>query len=281
MLKSPPIDNLQTVIGHFNRRHINKINIDRKMKHLGISILIASALAITSCGNRHEGEQKPSLLSNALSITDNEDKGVKEILSFYGGYCKYSVGASASTETGKKKYFELELSKSDAIEERADVAQMPASNIAYLFYKNLNKEERANYDEIHTVLIFADGEKMTFEYPSKQLELVDQRMKIVYKVVGLIKEKNFEALRPMLNDTELVTYDKNELITNLTNVDPQFGNVTEGFRPFGFRINIAKDGTEVLHISGAIIRDKQSNEFSVDLDLNGKDDNIFILQYKL
>lgn len=127
------------------------------MKYLGLSILIASSLTITSCGNRHEGEQKPTLLSNALSITDNEDKGVKEILDFYGGYCKYAIGASASTETGKKKYFELELSKSDAIEERAKVAQMPASNIAYLFYKNLNQEERANYDEIHTVLIFADG----------------------------------------------------------------------------------------------------------------------------
>jgi hypothetical protein len=251
------------------------------MKYLGRSILIASTLTITSCGNRHEGEQKPTLLSNALSITDNEDKGVKEILAFYGGYCKYAVGASASTETGKKKYVELELSKSEVIEKKAKVAQMPASNIAYLFYTNLNKEERANYDEIHTVLIFADGEKMTFEYPSKQLELVDQRMRLVNKVVGLIKEKNFEALRPMLNDTALVSYDKNELITNLAKVDPQFGNVTEGFRPFGFGIYKAKDGTDVLHISGAIIRDKLSNEFSVDLDLNGRDDNIFALQYKL
>lgn len=211
------------------------------MKYLGLSILIASTLTITSCDNRHEGEQKPTLLSNALSITDNEDKGIKEILDFYGGYCKYAIGASASTETGKKKYFELELSKSEVIEEKAKVAQMQASNIAYLFYKNLNKEERANYDEIHTVLIFADGEKMTFEYPFKQLELVNQKMKVVNKVVGLIKVKNFEALRPILNDTALVTYDKNELITNLVKVDPQFDNITEGFRPFGFRINKTKD----------------------------------------
>jgi hypothetical protein len=238
-------------------------------------------LTITSCGNKHEGEEKPTLLSNAVSITDNEDKGVKEILDFYGGYCKYAIGASAWTETGKKKYLELELSKSEVIEQKAKVAQMPASNIAYLFYKNLNKEERDNYNEIHTVLIFADGEKMTFEFPSEQLELVGQRLKVVNKVVGLIKEKNFEALKPMLNDKALVSYDKNELVANLVKVDPQFGNVTEGFRPFGFRINKAKDGTDVLHISGAIIRDKQSNEFSVDLNLNGKDDSIYVLQYKL
>jgi len=251
------------------------------MKNLGLLILITTTLTIISRGNKQEGEQKPTLLSNALSITDNEDKGVKEILDFYGGYCKYAIGASASTETGKKKYFELELSKSDVIEEKAKVSQMAASNIAYIFYKNLSTEERDNYDEIHTVLIFADGEKMTFEFPTKQLELVDQRMKVVNKVVGLIKEKNFEALRPILNDTALISYDKNELITNLKSVDTQFGNVTEGFTPFGFRINKVKDGTDVLHISGAIIRDKQSNEFSVDLDLNGKDYNIYVLQYKL
>lgn len=251
------------------------------MKYLELLILIVLTLTITSCGNRHEGEIKPTLLSKALSITDNEDKGVKEILSFYGGYCKYSKGVSASTGTGKKKYFELELSKSNAIEEDAKVAKMPASNIAYLFYKNLNKEERENYDEIHTVLIFSNGEKMNFEYPSDQLELVDQRMKVVYKVVELIKEKNFEGLRPMLNDTAFFSYDKNELITNLTKVDSQFGNVTEGFLPFGFRINKAKDETDILHISGAIIRDKQNNEFSIDLDLNGKDNNIYVLQYKL
>ncbi len=51
-----------------------------------------------------------------VSISNNEDKGIKEVLDFYGGYCKYSIGASASTEDGTKKYFELELSKSDIIE---------------------------------------------------------------------------------------------------------------------------------------------------------------------
>lgn len=47
------------------------------------------------------------LVSSCASITDNEDKGVKDILGFYGGYCKYSIGIVASTSEGKKKYFEL------------------------------------------------------------------------------------------------------------------------------------------------------------------------------
>lgn len=249
------------------------------MKKTGLLILIA--FIVNACGTKHEGEEKPTLLSNALSITDNEDKGVKEILDFYGGYCKYAVGGSASTNDGTKKFFELELSKSDAIETRAKVAEMPASNIAYLFYKNLNNEEQNNYNEIRTVLIFADGSKMSFEYPTQQLELVKKKMILVNKVVGLIKDKKFDALEPMLIDTALVKYDKKELIAKLKSVDPDYGNVTKDFVPFGFRINKLKNGIDVLHISGAVVRDKQSNEFSVDLDLNSTEDKIYILQYKL
>jgi hypothetical protein len=242
--------------------------------------IVIAIIILTSCAEKREGEQKNTLISNLISITANEDKGVKEILNFYGGYCKYSLGASASTDDGNKKFFELELSKSDVIEKQSKAAQMPASNIAYLFYKNL-KNEKSNYEEIRTVLIFADGEKMTFKFPAKQLELVESRMNVANKVVGLIKEKKFEELKPLLNDNKLVSYNKDELVKNLISIDSQFGNVTEGFRSFGFRINKLKDGMDILHISGAIIRDKQSNEFSVDLDLNGKDDTVYLLQYKL
>jgi len=119
-------------------------------------------LFLTSCAEKHEGELKPGLFSNFVSITDNEDNGVKKILDFYGGYCKYAIGASASTDDGKKKYFELELSKSHGLEKQRATPELIASNVAYIFLSNL-KEERKNYDEIHAVLIFADGKKETGE----------------------------------------------------------------------------------------------------------------------
>ena len=236
------------------------------------------AFLITSCGNKREGEQKTGVLSNFMSITDNEDAGVKEILDYYGGYCKYAVGVSASTKDGNKKYFELEMSQSDAIEELSDKIEMPASNIAYLFYKNL-KEENENYDEIHSVIIFKDGTKKTFEYSTEQLGKVNNRMKTVNKVVELINSNDFLTLKSMLN-IEFVEYDKDELITNLENMNPKFGKVTE-FNPYGFRINKTKNGTEILHVSGAMIRELQNNAFSVDLNLNSDKEEIYLLQYKL
>ena len=89
---------------------------------------------------------------NIVSITPNEDKGIKEILNFYGGYCKYSIGSSASTKDGAKKYFEIELSKSDVLEKYADMPDVSASNAAYILYKDL-KNERKNYDEIRCIVL--------------------------------------------------------------------------------------------------------------------------------
>jgi hypothetical protein len=240
--------------------------------------LIICVFLITSCGNKREGEQKTGLLSNFIDITDNEDAGVKEILDFYGGQCKYAIGASASTKEGNKKYFELEMSQSDAIEKLADKMEMPASNIAYLFYRNL-KDEKENYDEIHSVIIFEDGTKKTFEYSTKQLGLVHNRMKTVNKVVELISSNDFQTLKSILNN-ELVGFDKDEIITNLENMNPKLGKVIE-FNPYGFRINKSKSGIEILHISGAMIRELQNNAFSIDLDLNSEKEEIYLLQYKL
>ena len=77
-------------------------------------LILFGLISLTACGQRHEGEKKTGLLSHMVSITDNEDKGVKEILAFYDGQCKYSIGMD-----GAKKYFELEMSQSELLEQYA------------------------------------------------------------------------------------------------------------------------------------------------------------------
>lgn len=243
-------------------------------------ILLFGLITITSsCAEKKEGEQKNTLLSNFISITDNEDKGVKEILEYYGGKCEYSVGASASTDGGKAKYFVLELSESQTIESYSKVAQMPASNMAYLFYKNL-KDEKQNYNEIRTVIKLSNGEDISFNYSTDQLAIVEGRMPTVEKVVELIKTKQFQEIKPFLNDTSVAKYDKNELVTNMENVDTQFGEAI-AFLPYGFRFNEYENGKKYLHISGRISRDKQDHEFSADFDLGRPKDELLMIRYKL
>jgi len=239
--------------------------------------LIICAFLITSCGNKREGEEKTGILSHLVNISDNENNGIQEILDFYGGRAEYSIGASASTSDGTKKYFEIEMSQSDAIDKRLDKAYLPSSNIAYRFYKNL-KEEKKNYDEIKVVLISKDNKTQEFDFPITLLEKAEKRIKVIEKTVSLLKEKQFEELKAMLNN-ELVAFDKEELIPRLKEVEPQLGNILE-FRLFGFKITEIKD-KELMHISGAIIRDKQNNEFSIDIDFNSDKYELYQIQYKL
>jgi len=240
------------------------------------SILICAFLLV-SCAEKHDGERKTGLLSNFMSITDNEDAGVKEILEYYGGQCKYSIGTSASTQDGKEKFFELEMSQSDVLEEYRDRISMAASNIAYLFYENL-KEERTNYDEIHAVIIFKDGTKKTFEYSTDELELVNNRMSLAIKTVSLITSKNYEELVLLLNN-EITNFDKDELIASLAALEPQLEEVKE-FLPFGYHVREVDNGMKVLHISGILAREVQNIEFSIDVDLNSKEEKVYYFQFK-
>ena len=87
---------------------------------------------------------------------------------------------------------------------------------------------------------------------------------------------------PFLNpDTAYIHYNKDTLINNVAKFDPQFGTIKE-FLPYGFRLSQReRDQREVLHISGVLLRDKQNNEFSVDIDPQSTKDEIIVLQYQL
>ena len=241
-----------------------------------LSIIICAFL-LTSCGKKREGEEKTGLLSHLINISDNENNGIQEILDFYGGRAEYSIGASASTSDGTKKYFEIEMSQSDAIDKRLDKVYLPSSNIAYRFYKNL-KEEKKNYDEIKVVLISKDNKKQEFSFPITLLEKAEKRMKVSEKTISLLKNKKFDELKEMLNN-EIVPFNKDELISNLKKFEPQLGDIIE-FRLFGFKVTEIKD-KEFMHISGAILREKQNNEFSVDIDFNSDKFELYQIQYEL
>lgn len=243
-------------------------------------LLVLVSLVVLSC-NRREGEQKTGLLSYLVNISDNENAGVNDVLGFFGGKCEYSIGKSVSTNEKSKKHFELRLFESEAIEQFVKNPKFPASNIAYRFYRNLNEEERRNYTHINSVIVFADGSEKEFEFSTWELEIVDKKMPFLNKVVNIIREKRFDDLSPLLNDSTLAEYDKNELIENLKKTDPQFGNVAEeGFRIFGYKIDaLYNKGNDYLYFSGAIIRDIQANEFSLVINPYSDKEEILLMQY--
>lgn len=240
-----------------------------------ILLLILTLLTI-SCSKR-EGEQKTGLLSHLISITDNEDKGIKEILGFYGGECKYAVGVLKSTNNEDKKYFKLELSKTPLLTKYADKVDYITSNLAIRFFKNLNQEERQNYTHIRGVVVFDNGQRIEHDYSRDQLALVEKKLGVVMKIFEIIKKKKFEDVEPFLNLENVFTYEKKELIEGLKRVDPQFGEVQE-FRLFGFQF-IEHENKELLDIAGMMVRDIQSNKFKVYLNPLSTKDEILSIEY--
>jgi len=241
-----------------------------------LTYLTLIVLLLVSCGHKHKGERATSLLSNFLSITDNEDKGIKEIVGFYGGYCEYSTGVDLSTDKGKIKFFELKLTKSDVANKFSNIPEFTASNIAYLFYKNL-KGENKNYDEIHSVLLLNKKERYESKYSRAQLEIITKKMDLFNKICMLIKNKNYTALESYLGVESWGYSNKSQFINNLQNVDYTFGNI-KNYMPFGFRFETF-DGHDVLDIFGVMIREKQNNAFCVKIDLKPLEGKIYFLDY--
>src|SRR5215211_4880183 len=130
---------------------------------LNLTLLLFVYSLLTCCQSNHKGEKKTGVLSHLVKITDNEDKGIKEILAFYGGQCEYGLGRKISLGDESQTNFWLKVSKSSEIDNFSTVAEMPASNIAYLFYRNL-KNEKNNYNEIQVELILGDGKNENFSY---------------------------------------------------------------------------------------------------------------------
>jgi hypothetical protein len=257
----------------------------RKFKHhkdlnlvkFSFQLILLLVLFVPACKPKHPGEKKTGLLSNLVSITDNEDKGIKEIIAFYGGQCEYGFEKNVS---GSETNFWLKFSKSAAVDKLAKTPELPGSNIAYLFYKNLDKEKN-NYNQIQTELVFSDGHSQKFSYPVAQLEKVKEKIRLIGKVVALIKDQNFTVLKNYLKvDTALFNYDKDLILSNLQKAESEFGNIKQ-FIPYGFTFSKADNGKEILHVAGLIQRDQQSNYFSVNLDPNTSQDEIYSLNYKL
>ena len=181
-----------------------------------LSYLTLITFLLISCAEKHKGEQSTSLLSNVLSITDNEDKGIKEVIGFYGGSCEYSIGESFSTDSGKKKFFELKLTKSEVADKFASVPEFTASNMAYMFYKDL-KNDRKKYAEIHSVLILNKKDKYEYKYSTWKLDTISAKLKLFNKVFESIKGKNYDQLKTILSNDSYKDLDKNQIVLNLKN----------------------------------------------------------------
>jgi hypothetical protein len=227
-----------------------------------------------SCSNNQkEKDNNNKVLSQNENISKEEDNGIKEILEYYGGVCHYSKGSKNNFKNDVNNFFEIEMSKSFVFDNFKDILSMPASNIAYLFYKNLNKEKNI-YKEIMPVIILSNGEKINFSYESEKLEIVTKKFYYVDSVIQLMKEKKIDEIISRIDNKEIYKKQINEELR----VKEAGSNKKIYFLPYGFRFFKTNELAEGLHISCVIVRNGLKEEFSIDFNLNN--DKILFMQYK-
>lgn len=232
------------------------------MKKNWIIVSISVMIVLNSCKNS--------------TISENEKKGVKEVVNLYGGKLKVSKQDS-STPTGNKNIVQLQLSQSKFADNYTDMPELPASGVAYAFYKKLG-DEKQKYTHVKTQLVLTNGTKEEYEFPVKELELVKSKVGIAQKIADLIKQKNYEGLKPLL-DTTYGGYNKDQLIENLEETDSRLGKASElvivGFRFYKL------SGKDILHISGQLMRSASANAVGIDIDPNDQQERAIMINYKI
>lgn len=209
---------------------------------------------------------------------DKESKGVSEIVNYYGGICKYSVGVTASSNDGAEKYLELELSSSDLVAAYEQAPELPASNMAYFCYLELTGNPR-DYAKIKSVIDFNSGKKANYEYTWTQLDLVDKRLSLLNHVVDILKSGRLDLLDPMLNNNSEIKYNKADLLSGIKKIEHELGKIKD-FRMAGFRFYTV-DGVQLLHLTGYLHREKKNHQVSIDVYPRVDDNQIISLQYQL
>lgn len=245
---------------------MNKLNL----------ILIGLVIFSTSCVQKRDGETQNTLASKVVGVTDNEYKGVGEVIAFYGGKCNRHIGFE--TKNGEKlTYFELEMMESESLEEYAQVIDMPASNIAYLFYRNLNTDEKAKYSFIRVTVDFKSGEQYQSDYYLDNLERLTKNLDRISSVTELMIQEDYSNLLLQFDIEIAKDLTIEQLQALCKQVDSQFGKIDsiqfQGFSFFNVTEPIEK---ELLHLAGIHIRQGQNTPFSIFVDPEKVEDEKFL-----
>ena len=192
---------------------------------------------------------------NNVVVTKQEEKAVGVVLDFYGGICNRKKGFH-SKNGSKETYFELEMSKSKIIEQFSSMLELPASNIAYLFYSNL-KEEQDNYTEVHVTIKLTKGETYKFIYKSKDLKEIEKFTPILEEVSSKFKSQDIVGIlsdfdKEIAKDIDVELFEK-----TCFKVDSAFGKINKTyFHGFMFT-EFTEYKDPIVQLVGIMKREKQ------------------------
>ena len=217
-----------------------------------IGVLLIGLL--TACGN--------------IVVSETEEKAAQSVLEFYGGTCQQSKGVT-STDGVTNTYFELEMSNSALLDSYASMLEMPASNIAFLFFSNL-KDDRTKYTQIKVKINLTTGESYENTYSTKDLVEVESLIPILAEVSDKIKAHDYEGFRALFVQEEETNVSAEQLQSHCAPLDSAYGNIDQTqFQGYAF-FESEQDERALVHLAGIQIREKENTPISLYIDRKSK-----------
>jgi hypothetical protein len=221
-----------------------------------------------------------ALCNSCAIISEDQKKGIADVSSFYGGDCKSNLNYSISTDNDNGKTYDISISKSDVVEKFASVAELCTSNAAYIFYKDLNGDEK-EIKEIKVTLNFNDGTSYAHKYRNTTLDTVIASMPLVNQAAGFIMHRSYDSLQSMfIKDTSYSKFfNMDNLALDVKKIDSVFGYFN-AFQPIGFFITKSRiDGRQIIHVAGILTGEKKNSQFSIEFEPALKSNNVLYFSF--
>ena len=199
-------------------------------------------------------------------VSKNETKAVDKVLEFYGGICNRSKGFNTSDKSNET-YFELELSQSKLIETYSTMLQMPASNIAYLFYTNLGTDKN-KYTQIRVNIMLDNKEVHKYSYSTKALNEINSLMPNLERINSNIKNYKYNLVLNEFEQEVKNNIDTTELDDYCNRADSAFGLI-KSVQFQGYSL-IKNEDKEYVQLYSIQIREKENIPFCLLLDRKTK-----------
>lgn len=202
-----------------------------------------------------------------VAVTDTEIKAVDSVLKIYGGECGRSKG-DTQINGMQTRYFMLEMSDSKILEGLKQISELPASNIAYTFYMNLNQEQK-NYTDIKVNIKFKDGQLAEFLYPVKDIIEADKFKSVLTSLSNKVQQKDYNGLYAMFDTIAIPELTVDKLSEFCYQNDSAFGEV-ESIQFVGFSFFKGKKGGNLVHLGGVNKRAKGNMPINIIADRQSK-----------
>jgi hypothetical protein len=203
----------------------------------------------------------------------NEDMAIEKILNFYDGKCMKSKGLLYDNGN-KKKYFEIEISDSELLNNEFKDLKYHSANIAYLFYSNLDVE-KDNYQEIKVKIVLNNGTSEEFSYLSLNLLEIENLQPFINPIIDGVRRKKYENLLKSFDESiSIETKNLEDLFSSLEN---KYGKINM-IQFQGFQFRKTNNYGDVIVIKEAVIFGKTA--LSMNLIFKRENSKLIAIEFE-